>query len=136
MPNAHPIVRFTKRRVIASALSVGVAGALIAAQGATAPANGYQPGDPPPSADAEYSHGPAYGAAVANNGLADCELGQRGYLLVQNTLDPKKRLLVSDAHTPGNQGTTWAGLARVPAGETFSRAPSIGPQLPNIPGNN
>ena len=38
MPNAHPIVRFTKRRVIASALSVGVAGALIAAQGATASA--------------------------------------------------------------------------------------------------
>ncbi len=36
MPNAHPIVRFTKRRVIASALSVGVAGALLAAQGATA----------------------------------------------------------------------------------------------------
>jgi kumamolisin len=36
MPNAHPIARFTKRRVIASALSVGVAGALLAAQGATA----------------------------------------------------------------------------------------------------
>ena len=36
MPNAHPIARFTKRRVISCALSVGVVGALIAAQGATA----------------------------------------------------------------------------------------------------
>jgi len=36
MSTAHPIARFTKRRVISCALSVGVAGALIAAQGATA----------------------------------------------------------------------------------------------------
>jgi subtilase family serine protease len=36
MATAHPITRFTKRRVISCALSVGVAGALLAAQGATA----------------------------------------------------------------------------------------------------
>jgi kumamolisin len=38
MSTAHPIARFTKRRVISCALSVGVAGALLAAQGATASA--------------------------------------------------------------------------------------------------
>jgi kumamolisin len=36
MSNAHPITRFTKRRVIFGAVSACVAGALIAAQGATA----------------------------------------------------------------------------------------------------
>jgi kumamolisin len=36
MSTAQPIARFTKRRVISCALSVGVAGALLAAQGATA----------------------------------------------------------------------------------------------------
>jgi kumamolisin len=36
MSTARPIARFTKRRVIAGALSVGIAGALVAAQGATA----------------------------------------------------------------------------------------------------
>ncbi|HWE59793.1 MAG TPA: hypothetical protein VG228_08885, partial [Solirubrobacteraceae bacterium] len=108
-------------------------------QGATAPANGYQPGDPVgPSgmADAEYNHGPAYGAAVNTNGTADCETGQRGYQAKQNSLDPQGRSLVSDAHTPGSQGTTWTGLAQVPPGETFTRSAQTGPQLPSIPGNN
>jgi kumamolisin len=38
MSTAHPIARFTSRRVISCALSVGIAGALLAAQGATASA--------------------------------------------------------------------------------------------------
>ncbi len=108
-------------------------------QGATAPANGYQPGDPPDQtngADAEYTHGPSYAAAVDNQGNADCEVGQRGYQLKQNFYDPQGREMVSDAHTPGDQGTTWTGLAHVPAGETFSREPTTGPQLPSVPGNN
>ena len=101
--------------------------------------NGYQPGDPPDQtgmADAEYEHGPAYGAAIDSQGNADCETGQRGFQLKQNYYDNQNRTLVSDAHTPGDQGTTWTGLARVPPGETFSREPSTGPQLPSIPGNN
>jgi ABC-type transporter Mla subunit MlaD len=109
------------------------------AQGGTYPANGYQPGDAPDSGypgDAEYAHGPAYAAAIDSRGNADCEVGQRGYQAMQNGLDPQHRSLVSDAYTPGNQGTTWTGLSRVPAGETFSRTPLNGPQLPNIPGNN
>src|SRR5205085_2562833 len=108
-------------------------------QGATAPANGYQPGDPPDQslgADAEFNHGPVYGAAIDNQGNADCEVGQRGYQLQQNTFDQQHRNLVSDAHTPGNQGSVWNGLTHVPQGETFSREPTTGPALPFYPSGN
>jgi hypothetical protein len=111
-------------------------------QGATAPANGYtsSPADQlykaqSGGADAEYAHGPAYSSAITSNGLADCEAGQRGYPLMLNHLDPRHRRFVSDAHNPGVQGTTWAGLPRVPRGETFSRNPTTGPQLPYIAQN-
>ena len=111
----------------------------VGSQGATAPANGYlgfQNGDQAsPASDAEYSHGPAYAPAINSNGTADCEIGQRGYQLKQNVNDPKNRPLVSDAYTPGSQGTTWAGRPRVPAGETFSRTAQGGPQLLPFPGN-
>jgi hypothetical protein len=111
----------------------------LGAAGATAPANGYlgiPNGDQaPPSSDAEYSHGPAYAPAINPNGTADCELGQRGYQLRQNVNDPQHRALVSDGYTPGDQGTTWAGRPRVPAGETFSRIAQGGPQLLPYPGN-
>ncbi|HEY1521978.1 MAG TPA: hypothetical protein VGF70_03120 [Solirubrobacteraceae bacterium] len=106
-------------------------------QGATAPANGYQPGDvpDPTTADAEYFHGPSYGAAVTNQGTADCETGQRGYPLKVNHLDPHSRALDTDAHTLGTQGMNFTGLSRVPPGETFTRQPTTGPQVPNIPSN-
>jgi virulence factor Mce-like protein len=107
-------------------------------QGSTYPANGYQPGDPPDTGypgDAEYAHAQAYAGAVDSSGNADCEVGQRGYPAKLNALDPQHRNLVVDAHTPGSQGTTWAGLSHVPPGETFSRNPQTGPQLPYIPGN-
>jgi ABC-type transporter Mla subunit MlaD len=117
----------------------------VGSQGAYAPANGYDQSNPADvaaeqqtgGADAEYAHGPAYGAAIDSQGFADCEAGQRGYELRQNYLDPQHRDLVSDAHTPGDQGPTYGnGRPRVPAGETFSRSPQTGPQLPFIPGNN
>jgi ABC-type transporter Mla subunit MlaD len=107
-------------------------------QGANQPANGYQPGDVPGpngTADAEYLHGQTYSAAVDNNGNADCEVGQRGYPAKLNFDDPKGRSLVTDVHTPGNQGTTWSGLTKTPAGETYSRNPLFGPQLPPNPLN-
>jgi phospholipid/cholesterol/gamma-HCH transport system substrate-binding protein len=102
-------------------------------QGASQPANGYQPGDIPGAnglADAEYLHGPTYAAAINTNGTADCEVGQRGYPLKLNHFDPKNRSLDAEAHTPGSQGTTWTGLTTVPNGETYSRNPLFGPQLP------
>jgi virulence factor Mce-like protein len=103
-------------------------------QGAVTPVNGG--GFDSPLGGNEYAHGQTYGAAIDNQGNADCEAGQRGYPLKLNGLDPQGRDLASDAHTPGDQGPTYAGRAHVPAGETFSRAPTTGPQLPNIPGNN
>jgi phospholipid/cholesterol/gamma-HCH transport system substrate-binding protein len=97
-------------------------------QGASQPAAG-QNGGP------EFLHGPAYGAAVDNRGNADCETGQRGYPLKLNHADPLGRNLDADQHTPGNQGPTYHGRAHVPAGETFSRNPITGPQLPFNPSN-
>jgi hypothetical protein len=98
------------------------------------------PVPPDTPSQAEFLKGPAYGAAVSNNGSADCEVGQRGYPLRLNHLDPQGRNLDLDAHTPGLQGPTYPSLRigrlRVPRGETFSRAPQTGPQLPFIPGNN
>jgi virulence factor Mce-like protein len=116
----------------------------VGSQGATAPANGYlnTPADQVAKkatggADAEYYHGPAYAAAVTSHGTADCEAGQRGYPLRLNHYDAQGHPnLVTDAHNPGAQGTAYSGLSRVPPGETYSRKPTTGPQLPFVPGNN
>ena len=83
----------------------------------------------------QYLHNQTYGAAIDNQGNADCEIGQRGYPLKLNYFDAQGRNLVLDPHTPGNQGPTYAGLAHVPKGETFSRNPQTGPQLDPIPNN-
>jgi len=106
----------------------------VGSQGATQPANGGPTGNLPGQTQ-EYLHGPAYSAAIDNQGNADCETGQRGYVLKLNSSDPQGRLLDTDSHTPGNQGPTFYGLSRVPPGETFSRNPQTGPQLPHNPAN-
>ncbi len=77
-----------------------------------------------------------YGAAVDDQGNADCETGQRGYPKKLNYYDPQGRDLDSDPHTPGDQGATFAGRTQVPAGETFTRAPQTGVVTPSVPGNN
>ncbi len=105
----------------------------VGTQGATMPVNGG-------IADSalggnEYLHSQNYGAAIDTHGNADCETGQRGYPKKLNAFDPQGRLLAVDAHTPGNQGPTFTGRARVPAGETFSRNPQTGPQLLPNPSN-
>jgi hypothetical protein len=99
----------------------------VSQQGAVAPAG--TAGGP------EYLHAQVYGAAIDNQGFADCETGQRGYPRKLNFFDPLGRLLALDQHTPGNQGPTFHGRARVPAGETFSRDPLTGPQTGYTPGN-
>jgi len=83
----------------------------------------------------EFFHGQTYGAAIDTLGNADCETGQRGYPKKLNYFDPQGRDLATDAHTPGDQGPTYHGRPRVPAGETFSRNPPTGPQLPYNPTN-
>jgi hypothetical protein len=103
-------------------------------QGATAPVNGGGM-DSLLSGGNEFLHAQAYGSAIDNQGNADCETGQRGYPKRLNYFDPQHRNLATDAHTPGSQGTTYTGRSRVPAGETFTRNPTTGPQLPSNPTN-
>ena len=92
-------------------------------------------GAPARAAATEYLHSQSYGAAIDNYGNADCENGQRGYSKQLNLSDPQHRNLVSDPHVPGNQGTLYTGLSRVPPGETFTRNPSTGPALAFNPAN-
>jgi virulence factor Mce-like protein len=83
----------------------------------------------------QFLHAQAYGAAVDNQGNADCETGQRGFPKKLNYFDPQGRNLVTDAHTPGDQGPTFHGLSHVPPGETFSREPTTGPAFNYNPAN-
>jgi virulence factor Mce-like protein len=103
----------------------------VGTQGATAPADGGVSNSP--LGGDEYLHSQQYGAAIENNGTADCETGQRGYQLDLNSFDPQHRELAVDPHTSGDVGTTFAGKARVPKGETYSRNPETGPQLATNP---
>ena len=102
--------------------------------GAPSPANGGGV-DLGPLLANEYLHTQAYQAAIDNQGNADCEVGQRGYPQRLDYFDAQGRNLVTDPHIPGDQGPTYTGQARVPAGETYSRNPQTGPQTEPIPGN-
>ena len=78
----------------------------------------------------EGLHLDVLGAAIDEEGNADCEAGQRGYLEREATFAPEGRRIVVDPATPGNQGPTYTGRDRVPEGQTFSRRPEVGPTLP------
>jgi hypothetical protein len=111
----------------------GPSGNSVGQQGATAPVNGTSGSNSAPLTvfgGLQFLHSQAYGAAIDNHGNADCETGQRGWPKKLNSFDPEGRNLAVDPHTPGNQGPTFTGRAHVPAGETFSRNPPTGPQLP------
>ena len=69
------------------------------------------------------AHAQAYGAAVDDQGNADCENGQRGYLQHLAEGVPREREIVLDPQTPGLQGSTFTGRPRVPEGQTFQRLP-------------
>jgi hypothetical protein len=64
---------------------------------------------------------------VDAQGNADCEAGQRGYIQRQARFFPKDLKIARDARTPGLQGPTFTGLAKVPPGETFTARPETGP---------
>jgi hypothetical protein len=94
--------------------------------GASTPANGGEG-----SGAKQFLHSNNYSAAVSRSGEADCESGQRGYVERLNTYNPNPDVkTVVDPHLPGNSGPTFTGLPRVPEGQTFSRAPEIGPAMP------
>jgi virulence factor Mce-like protein len=87
--------------------------------------------------DQEFFQGMVTGAAVNKDGTADCESGQRGQLSHgaifgrPNDLEGNPFFVANDPHTPGSQGPTYAGLSRVPPGETFTRDNQTGALLPS-----
>jgi ABC-type transporter Mla subunit MlaD len=93
---------------------------------AAVPANGkgYQVFSAPLGSK-EFLHGQPYGSAITKNGRADCENGQRGYPSGRLTSAPRRFNIVTNAHTPGAQGPTYTGRARVPKGQTFQREPNV-----------
>jgi len=100
----------------------------VTALGAAYPANG---GQVQPNNPQQFLHSNNYTAAVTNDGKADCESGQRGYIEKQNAYNPDPKVkTVVDPHIPGVQGTTFTGRAQVPEGQTFDRHPKIGPAFP------
>ena len=66
-----------------------------------------------------FAHGQPFGAAVTQDGRADCENGQRGYPRDLNRFG--ETLTAIDPNTPGVQGPTYTGRERVPPGQTFRR---------------
>ena len=93
---------------------------------ATGPANG-QLGPNPVGGIKQYFHGATFNKAVDANGNADCESGQRGYVRRNAKHFPKEYNIELGPRTPGLSGPTFAGRARVPAGQTFSDLPTTGP---------
>jgi virulence factor Mce-like protein len=73
------------------------------------------PGDP------VNLHAQPYGRAVDEQGNADCETGQRGYMRRLTQLPDRD--IVTNPRTPGNQGPTYTGKRRVPEGQTFTAEP-------------
>jgi virulence factor Mce-like protein len=104
--------------------------------GATEPVmgEGYHAGDP--RGDNAFFHGQGHAAAINDDGTADCENGQRGYMNGNLNVFGAPRnsqgtpvTAIFDPHSPGSQGPTFTGRPRVPAGETYSRENEIGPRL-------
>jgi virulence factor Mce-like protein len=93
----------------------------LGAMGADEPANGKSAVGTP-----QYAQDQPYGAAVAADGRADCEAGQRGFVERQARFFPKQYKIARDPHSPGLQGPTFTGRARVPTGETFTAEPETG----------
>lgn len=85
--------------------------------GASRPADGgaVDPVEKTVLGDAAGFHPGNYPRAVNEQGEADCESGQRGY--INDGADLGHR-------TPGTQGPTFKGRPRVPEGESFSAEPT------------
>jgi phospholipid/cholesterol/gamma-HCH transport system substrate-binding protein len=95
----------------------------LGSMGADEPANGVGVIEGAP----QYAQDQPYGAAVAADGRADCEAGQRGFVERQARFFPKQYKIARDAHSAGLQGTTFTGRSRVPKGQTFTAQPETGP---------
>jgi virulence factor Mce-like protein len=103
--------------------SVGRQDDSLGAMGANAPANGTNVQE----GDAQFFQGPPYGRAITDDGRADCESGQRGFITREAKNLPKEFKIHADPRSPGAQGTTFMGRPRVPEGQTFTAIPETGP---------
>ena len=95
---------------------------------ANAPANGQEVME----GNAQYLKGQDFPHSITEDGKADCESGQRGWLERQAVLWPREQAgaplqIARDPVTPGVQGPTFAGRAGVYPGQTFTRNPQTGP---------
>jgi virulence factor Mce-like protein len=95
----------------------------LGSMGADEPANGKGVIEGTP----QFAQDQPYGAAIAPDGRADCEAGQRGFVERQARFFPEKYRIARDPRSPGLQGPTFAGRPRVPKGQTFTAEPETGP---------
>jgi ABC-type transporter Mla subunit MlaD len=70
-----------------------------------------------------HLHSTPYNHAITNEGEADCEPGQRGYVRRWTSVPEPEYLIQTRSDIPGVQGPTYTGRKRVPKGQTFSREP-------------
>ncbi len=100
----------------------------LASFGSADPANGegVNPATTASGGDPVHLHTQYYGRAVDEQGNADCETGQRGYVRRLAKSAPSKYDIVIDPRTPGSQGPTFTGRPRVPEGQTFTAEPETG----------
>ena len=70
-----------------------------------------------------HLHSTPYNHAVTDEGKADCESGQRGYIHRLTTVPEERYLIHTSPDIPGVQGPTYRGRPAVPKGQTFSREP-------------
>ena len=70
-----------------------------------------------------HLHSTPYNHAITDDGEADCENGQRGYLRRYTSVPEPEFLIQTRSDIPGVQGPTYKGRSRVPKGQTFSREP-------------
>ncbi len=87
--SAHTKYGFAQRALINLAAP---SGGSVGQQGATAPVNGTSGSDTPPLTvfgGKQFLHAQTYGAAIDNQGNADCETGQRGWPKKLNKFDPR-----------------------------------------------
>jgi ABC-type transporter Mla subunit MlaD len=92
--------------------------------GAYEPANGQGYNEAMARRGSNYHlHSTPYNHAITEDGRADCENGQRGYLRRYTTVPEEEFLIQTRSDIPGVQGPTYKGRDAVPKGQTFSREP-------------
>ena len=93
--------------------------------GATHPANGeasLEPGGTP-----QYAHDPPYRRPSTAPATPTARRASAATWSARRTYLPRDYKVAIDPRNPGNQGPTYAGRARVPAGQTFVAQPETGP---------